>query len=451
MCLLLFVCVCFTPAAHPTLIAMAWSDFIVWSVAHSVPLAVHWGDMSFACANLDRVLAVLRGPVLKQEQLTQDLVGLVAHGSYYAAMFAHHCNLSTEHRVRVAAFMNDFNFSWHSVDATMDAAAESWSGVRKRGDSSKDTGAICSVEMVCWLAKCGWYLCATEPGVSAAEVAAALPSIEEIIDMNPWVHMNICHNYDGCNLLVNMSCVWEKIGRHEDALRYATAALENDVAHSGTVNPSVRTLAHMVQGRAHAALGRAQAAADAFEAAVELADKYGLWLYQALALKDLKLCVLDRLGHGEHGSRRLGAALRLLVGPAEMLTPVMDGLDAAELIALSPPSRVHITYSCGEDVSLRADLSALKLKALKRRAREDGISAELLEDVDDADDVRGAVIQLILDAARDAAIDCKTAPEPEPEPEPEPGGTMLHCNALPEGTPPPKRHAGYVRKDSGSR
>ena len=60
-------------------------------------------------------------------------------------------------------------------------------------------------------------------------------------------------------------------------------------------------------------------------------------------------------------------------------------------------------------------------------------------------------IQLILDAARDAAIDCKTAPEPEPEPEPEPGGTMLHCNALPEGTPPPKRHAGYVRKDSGSR
>merc|ERR1711871_1358106 len=169
--------------------------------------------------------------------------------------------------------MSDFNFSWHSVDATMDAAAESWGGVRKRGDSSQG-GSPCSVEMVCWLAKCAWYLCATEPGVSAAEVAAALPSIEEIIDMNPAVGISWFSNFDGCNLLVNMSCVWEKVGRHEDALRYATATLDNDLAHSGTVNPSIRTLAHMVQGRAHAALGRAQAAADAFEAAVELADKH---------------------------------------------------------------------------------------------------------------------------------------------------------------------------------
>ena len=376
------------------LITQAWADFAAWGVAHSVPLAVHWGDMSFACANLDKMLTVLRGPVLKQEQLTQDLLALVSHGPYQVAMFVHYCNLSTEHRVKVAAFMSDFNFSWHSVDATMDTAAESWGGVRKRGDTTKD-GAPTSVEMVCWLAKCGWYLCAAEPGVSAAEVAAALPSIDEIIEMNPMVAVNFLSNFDCCNLLVNMSCVWEKIGRHEDALRYATVALENDVAHSGTVNPSVRVLAHMVQGRAHAALGRAQAAAGAFEAAVELADKYGLWLYQALALKDLKLCVLDQLGHGEHGSRRLGAALRLLVGPAEMLTPMMDGLDVAEMIALSP---------------LRQTAPV--------REHEHGR-------------------------------------ECEPETEPEPSGTTLHCSALPEGTPPLRRRKvgaeeGIVLESSGA-
>ena len=32
-----------------------------------------------------------------------------------------------------------------------------------------------------------------------------------------------------------------------------------------------------------------------------------------------------------------GAALRQLVGPAELLTPLLNGLDAVELMALAPP------------------------------------------------------------------------------------------------------------------
>ena len=98
----------------------------------------------------------------------------------------------------------------------------------------------------------------------------------------------------------------------------------------------------MIQGRSQAALGHTKPAVDAFEAAVELADKHELWLYQALALKDLKLCVLDSLGHGDHGARRLGEVLRLLIGPADMLTPLMDGLDAAELMRMPPPSALQI-------------------------------------------------------------------------------------------------------------
>ena len=50
-----------------------------------------------------------------------------------------------------------------------------------------------------------------------------------------------------------------------------------------------------------------------------------------------QVCVLDGMGHSEHGSRRLAVALRLLTGPAELLTPLLQGLDAAELMRLPAP------------------------------------------------------------------------------------------------------------------
>ena len=40
---------------------------------------------------------------------------------------------------------------------------------------------------------------------------------------------------------------------------------------------------------------------------------------------------IARTGHGAHGARRLGVALRRLVDPAEMLTAQLDGL-------MTPPS-----------------------------------------------------------------------------------------------------------------
>ena len=84
----------------------------------------------------------------------------------------------------------------------------------------------------------------------------------------------------------------------------------------------------------YAALGRAADAASAFEAAAKEAHRVGYHLYELFALRDLKLGVLDKLGHTEHGSRRLGAVLRLLAGPMSMLTPMLKGLDANELVGL---------------------------------------------------------------------------------------------------------------------
>ena len=124
------------------------------------------------------------------------------------------------------------------------------------------------------------------------------------------------------------------------ALENATAGLETGFTTGGTTLPVTRVLLQSTQGRAHAALGHVAAAAAALEAAAKDAHRYELWLYEAFALRDLKLLVLDQMGHGEHGSRRLGAALRLLKGPARCLTPMLKDLDTEELMSLTLTRRL---------------------------------------------------------------------------------------------------------------
>ena len=48
--------------------------------------------------------------------------------------------------------------------------------------------------------------------------------------------------------------------------------------------------------------------------------------------------------------------------------------------------------------SARAEFQGVKLKALKARAKEAGVSAEKLESIDDAGDPKAAAIDMILQA-----------------------------------------------------
>ena len=49
---------------------------------------------------------------------------------------------------------------------------------------------------------------------------------------------------------------------------------------------------------------------------------------------------------------------------------------------------------------LRATLGAMKVKALKQRAAEEGVDGEAISDADDADDIKAEVIRLILEQKR---------------------------------------------------
>lgn len=127
----------------------------------------------------------------------------------------------------------------------------------------------------------------------------------------------------------------------EQVLSYADKAVFKDQTQGGSTQVWQHSIAYRCRGRVLAAQGELEAARAAFEVAESSAALRGYWMLQALALCDLKLHVLDPTGQGEHGSRRLGVVLRLLTGPAELLTPMLQGLDVAELMALPAPDASH--------------------------------------------------------------------------------------------------------------
>jgi hypothetical protein len=61
--------------------------------------------------------------------------------------------------------------------------------------------------------------------------------------------------------------------------------------------------------------------------------------------------------------------------------------------------------------ALRAELAEMKMGALKKRAREAGVTPEQLDDADDADDPKEAVMELIVRSLlASAAMRCRPPP-----------------------------------------
>eukprot|EP01048_Picozoa_sp_COSAG05_P005356 COSAG05_NODE_315_length_11604_cov_8.336375_6_plen_1129_part_00 len=283
---------------------------------------------------------------------------------------------------------------------------------RRRGDKTRNTHAWTD-EQSGWIAKFG-YLLVADSTVLPTEVLASLPSVEEIIcDCVTCDSVVSCSPFQiaimGYNVFAIVASVCEKLDQPEMVLTYTAAGLETDVGKLGTNVPTSRALLQVMQGRALAALGRTMEAAATLEGAAEEARRCKLWMLVALALRDLKLCVLDQIGHGEHGARRLGSVLRLLKGPPERLTTMMKGLDAAALMDLPEPEAGHTmspfpplgtVVSVEEDasvVTLRRELGVLKLFSLQKRALKEGISEDKVEEAMDGGEPKAQLIKLLME------------------------------------------------------
>ena len=98
------------------------------------------------------------------------------------------------------------------------------------------------------------------------------------------------------------------------------------------LRPTTTAQGQALRGRMLAATGKKVEAEAAFEQAIEVSHRTGLRLFEMLALRDLKKCILDADGRGDEGTKRLKVALQEMKGPPAELTRLLGGVDAEEIL-----------------------------------------------------------------------------------------------------------------------
>jgi tetratricopeptide (TPR) repeat protein len=385
----------YDPSIHSTLLAdMTNGDWMHAGTAFW-PILLHWGDLENS-----RELEMRAQGHLKRLLVTPWKDEDYAHIIFFPGCHAH-LYFATElqdGRETLVGLMDEARMTWRAADATVDMCKTQW--IRKRGDKTKDL-FWGSVEFLAWSSKLGYVLIAPGHALTAEEVLVALPSVDEIIDMTmASTNMSMQHGVQGLyNLFHNAAAVCEKYEAYDRALEYIDAALSRDLRKAGTLLPISRMYSQILRGRILAALNRPADAGSALETAAAEARQYSVRLYEAFALRDLKLCVHDPMGHGDHASRRLGAALRLLKGPADKLTPLLHGLDATELMALPPPDASYLVVYEADPAenALRRELEGLKLKELRQRAKVAGMSVDELESAMDAEEPEESLVVFLIE------------------------------------------------------
>jgi hypothetical protein len=73
-----------------------------------------------------------------------------------------------------------------------------------------------------------------------------------------------------------------------------------------------------------------------------------------------------------------------------------DQAEVQEWATQEEAQELSLAYTAFRLAQLRAELEGKKLSALKRRAGEAGVDEGKLEEADDADDIKAAVIDLIV-------------------------------------------------------
>eukprot|EP01052_Picozoa_sp_SAG31_P018719 SAG31_NODE_1338_length_8731_cov_14.189643_1_plen_1748_part_10 len=368
-----------------------------------VPLSLHYGDMAAVNEYTDLSLEAMK-QAMEQPNQHAEAFGIL--WGIPAWCFLHELTgmVTTEQQRVTVGLLTSYRLTWATADDTIDGPCRDCNNLRPRGDKSLDV-YLMAAEFISWNCKCGHLLMTKSLGVTKAEVISSLPSVKEVIGWAVTWSMGSCmHSCHGpmLNLFIYLAMVCERFDQHEKVLEYTTAAMEPDLEKAGCETPMVRVISLTIQGRAHAALGQHSKAAQGFETAAKEAHQHGLWLLEAYALCDLKLLVLDKMGHGEHGSRRLGAVLRLLTGPAETLTPLLKGpgLDAGELMSLAAPEvgfSVAYIEEDAEVVALRQELQGLRVSGLQRRAVAAGVDDAQLEAAVDSEEPKEQLIALIME------------------------------------------------------
>eukprot|EP01052_Picozoa_sp_SAG31_P002380 SAG31_NODE_84_length_27014_cov_3.743006_7_plen_1064_part_00 len=145
------------------------------------------------------------------------------------------------------------------------------------------------------------------------------------------------------------------------------------------------------------ARGKLGAEAEAaFEMAIAAADAAGCPFIAAIILRDLIKQVLDTAGRGQEGHIRLKAVVAQLACTIEdvdaFVFPFSDHFRENQALG-----RQHkITDTDPVLMAIRSDLQGLRAGQLRKNAAAVGVDSEALESAEEADDVKAALVELIV-------------------------------------------------------
>jgi hypothetical protein len=346
-------------------------DFYNYSGCHGILLALRYGDLTVSNYGLDKVIENMERAVLEPNQIPEFIPKIVVPCSHWPYLLGKGKEMT--------GLLSLLRMDWQSAEATCDlATADTDNNVWFAPRGQSNTGPyLLNMDSICWMAKLNYALCAPDGAVPREDVVRALASLTpELLSEYSLQSKGLEGSSDSSLAMISMGfsahliaalCA-EKYGQLDQALAFVTVIHEVDPARGGDHKPSAHILGNCVKGRVLQQRGQTAEAAAAFEAAVAQGEAVGMPLLVAFALRDLKLHILDGMGHGDHGSRRLGAVLRRLKDPAEMFIPLLSGLDAAALMAMGDPERGYEVVFETEDpttVALREELAGLRVMALQ--------------------------------------------------------------------------------------
>ena len=386
---------------HDYIVSMVTLDSLC--IGTVLPLLFHWGDLPSANENMDRSLACYR--LLASEFRT---AGHVKHANSFmmSSGYLFYSMWLLGREADCLAIMEESGFAIDEIDATYDLFGANSEFSRLRGapnDLDTTDGKVFDVVATSHQTRAFHTLMSGDPrGVEH------IPPPDELVAMGMAglpgrpMHLIVQHSWGATTW---PALAFERLGMAEQALAFAAKSLETVLQKGGNKVVWTRVLAHGCRGRVLAGLGRMKEAEAAFDAAMVEMRGCEYWFFEAWILHDLTERVLAPNGRRAEGQLHLDTVVGKLVGP--VVEPLLQGRFAAwsEMIPLlegAGREEDESTTQAGdagittELETLRAELTPLKLSALKKVAVAQGVSADAIEQLDDSDNPKQAAISLLL-------------------------------------------------------
>eukprot|EP01051_Picozoa_sp_SAG22_P004183 SAG22_NODE_218_length_14885_cov_24.733699_4_plen_740_part_00 len=248
---------------HPFLVQTWMADWFIAFCMPVAPLALHWADMARVNDHFDKAMLYVRrmidvGPD-DPTYVSEAAAQICAAVSWSALVWSCRMPPGDERREAVAAMMAACDMTWQKAASKMDHVA-SFSVWLRRHDDRTMTQHYQAADTFTYCAMCGHVLMsASDSRVSRpsdVEIMAGLPSVEEIRQtpthpgktQGSACIMNLAHcSHLFINAFLSCAAVCDQLGRHSEALAYATAGLVTDFAQAGekmTQHPSPLYCAH---------------------------------------------------------------------------------------------------------------------------------------------------------------------------------------------------------------